>query len=125
MAVLGELSPSMLYLLLTIFNGVNKLSLRPSETYPGDKDFSQFSKFSNTLSFKRLVLNDESSSNLQKLFEKPVKLEFLGLQELSLYSCFQGQAKNILNELLINNSTLKKLKLHFDNVLSGINDDYQ
>jgi len=43
MAVLGDLSPSMLYLLFTIFNGAHKLSLRPYETYPGDKDFSQFS----------------------------------------------------------------------------------
>lgn len=65
---------------------------------------------------------------MQKLFEKSVKLEFLGLLELSLYSCFHGQAKDILNELLIvsaGGDTLKKLKLHLDNVLSGIDDDNQ
>jgi hypothetical protein len=50
------------------------------------------------------------------LFDRYINLEFLGLEELSLYSCSYKESTDILMELLIISNcrkTLKNLKLHF------------
>ena len=84
-SVFGEFNASMLYLLLTIFNGINELKLCPNESCTNlEEDVSQFSKVSKAFSFKRLVLDKNSVSHLQIFFDRALNLEFLGLQELSL-----------------------------------------